>query len=208
MVARRYEQLFLEMAAAIRAAQFADEADARTFGFWPPALLAPELVADPESSGTGFFVAGLAWGVHTGRLAAAEYLPAAQSGWRALLRAQQPDGRVGWVQQIGSQPEAVRQEDTQLYGAGAFLQAAARMLQLVEAPPGAAAPQPASAEGARPAAAPLIASETSPAQGLAPGQSQSPGAESAAPVPNGSAPLRSAWMVGVATCVAVLLGAA
>jgi unsaturated rhamnogalacturonyl hydrolase len=127
--AHRYIELFKNMAATIKAVQLNDT-DA---GFWPPSLLAYDLFPFPESSVTGFFVAGLAWGIRRGVLPTAEYLPVATRGWEALKSAQLSDGRIGWVQQIGAEPNTVRKEDTQLYGSGAFLQAAARMLDLAVA---------------------------------------------------------------------------
>ena len=45
-------------------------------------------------------------------------------GWAALAGAIQPDGRLGWVQQVSDRPEAVAASDTQYYGVGAFLLAA------------------------------------------------------------------------------------
>ena len=189
------------MASALKPAQFVDEADSRTFGFWPPALLDPGLVSDPESSGTGFFVAALAWGVHTGRLSAAEYLPIAERGWRALVRAQQPDGRIGWVQQIGSGPEAVEEAETQLYGAGAFLQAAARMLQFVE---GSNASAPV---GDAPGAAPIRETTAVQAPGGSPQQSATPIVANADSAPS-SAPHRAySCMLVLLTAGAMLISA-
>ena len=84
----------------------------------------------PESSGTGFFTYGLAWGIRSGLLDRRSYEPAARRGWAALLRAIQPDGRLGWVQQVSDRPEQVAAEDTQYYGVGAFLLAAAAVADL------------------------------------------------------------------------------
>jgi hypothetical protein len=41
-----------------------------------------------------------------------------------LTRAIQPDGRLGWVQQVSDRPDKVLPTDTQYYGVGAFLMAA------------------------------------------------------------------------------------
>jgi rhamnogalacturonyl hydrolase YesR len=98
-------------------------------GYWAPSLLAPE-GSPPESSGTGFFTYGLAWGVKTGLLPRAEYAPAVRKGWSALVRAIQPDGRLGWVQQVSDRPEQVLATDTQYYGVGAFLLAATAVADL------------------------------------------------------------------------------
>lgn len=94
-------------------------------GFWPVSLLEPG--GPPETSGTGFFVYGLAWGVNAGLLTSAQARPAIDQGWAALSRSVGPDGRLGWVQQVGYAPDRVSAEDTQLYGAGAFLLAAAEV---------------------------------------------------------------------------------
>ncbi|WP_084717799.1 glycoside hydrolase family 88/105 protein [Sphingomonas sanxanigenens] len=118
----RMEALFLEMAARIRAVQKPD-------GYWAPSLLAPEK-SPPESSGTAFYTYGIAWGIEAGLLDRATYEPVARRGWDALTRAIQPDGRLGWVQQVSDRPEKVRAADTQYYGTGAFLLAATAIAAL------------------------------------------------------------------------------
>lgn len=114
----RYEALFKQMAARLVRLQGAR-------GYWPVSLLEPQ--ESPETSGTGFFVYGLAWGVHHGLLPAAEYLPAIRGGWRALTKAVGPDGRLGWVQRVGAAPDEVHANDTELYGVGAYLLAASEL---------------------------------------------------------------------------------
>lgn len=123
----RYEDLFKKMAKAVKATQVTS-GDYR--GFWGPSLLAFELYPFPESSGTAFFVGALCWGIRTGLLSPADYMDTVIDGWRALESAQEADGRIGWVQQIGSGPDEVERGITQMYGSGAFLQAAAGMLGL------------------------------------------------------------------------------
>ena len=120
----RYEALFRQMAATIVTLQGEQ-------GYWPVSLLEPQTT--PETSGTGFFVYGLAWGVDHGLLPAAQYRPAIDRGWRALAAAVKPDGKLGWVQRIGAAPDQVGPDDTQLYGAGAFLLAASEVSRLPEA---------------------------------------------------------------------------
>jgi len=118
----RLENLFREMAAKLKTLQKPD-------GYWPPSLLAPEN-SPPETSGTGFYVYGFAWGVKNGLLDAASYRPAIDSGWQALTRAVAKDGRLGWVQQVSDRPESVAETDTQYYGVGAFLLAASALAEL------------------------------------------------------------------------------
>jgi len=98
----------------------------------PVSLDAGELYPVKESSGTAFFVAGLAWGVANGTLDAETYMPAIRKGWEALNDSVTDDGMMGWVQQVGYAPDKVSANETQFYGAGAFLLAGAAMLELSE----------------------------------------------------------------------------
>jgi rhamnogalacturonyl hydrolase YesR len=120
----RLEHLFRAMAAKLKSLQKPD-------GYWPPSLLAPEN-SPPETSGTGFHVYGLAWGVRQGLLAPADYRPAIEKGWAALARAVSRDGKLGWVQQVSDRPDSVAGSDTQFYGVGAFLLAASAVAALQE----------------------------------------------------------------------------
>jgi rhamnogalacturonyl hydrolase YesR len=115
----RYEALFRRMSDRLVTLQKAD-------GCWAPSLLAPEH-APPETSGTGFFIYGLAYGLNHGLLKGPKYEAAVAKGWTALANAVQPDGKLGWVQQIGYAPDHVEAGDTQLYGVGAFLLAASEV---------------------------------------------------------------------------------
>jgi rhamnogalacturonyl hydrolase YesR len=119
---RRMEALFVEMATKLKTLQKPD-------GYWSPSLLAPE-DSPPESSGTGFYTYGMAWGIEAGLLDRAAYRPVVDRGWAALKRSIQPDGRLGWVQQVSDQPEKVEPTDTQYYGVGAFLLAATAVARL------------------------------------------------------------------------------
>ena len=118
----RLEQLFREMAFRLKSLQKPD-------GYWPPSLLAPEN-SPPETSGTGFYVYGFAWGVNHGLLDTADYRHSIELGWAALTRAVAKDGRLGWVQQVSDRPESVAETDTQYYGVGAFLLAASEVAAL------------------------------------------------------------------------------
>jgi rhamnogalacturonyl hydrolase YesR len=118
----RMESLFVEMAQRVRELQKAD-------GYWSPSLLAPA-GSPPESSGTAFYTYALAWGIKAGLLDRPTYEPVVRKGWSALVRAIQPDGRLGWVQQVSDRPEKVEASDTQFYGVGAFLLAASSVAAL------------------------------------------------------------------------------
>lgn len=119
----RFEAMFRDMAAALIRVQGED-------GLWRSSLLDPDEYPIPESSGTGFFTFGLAWGVNSGVLDRGPALAAARRGWQGLIWAQQPDGRLGWVQQIGYDPRSVSADDSMEYGTGAFLLAGSEMLRL------------------------------------------------------------------------------
>jgi unsaturated rhamnogalacturonyl hydrolase len=119
----RYVALFREMAEKIVRVQQPD-------GYWRTSLLDPALHPLPETSGTGFYVYALAWGINEGLLDEAAHLPAVRRGWSALARAVRPDGMVGWVQRIGDQPGATTAETTEIYGAGAFLLAGSEVHRL------------------------------------------------------------------------------
>jgi unsaturated rhamnogalacturonyl hydrolase len=114
----RFIALYQQMADAVVSLQGAT-------GYWPVSLLEPQQT--PETSGTGFFVYGLAWGIHHGILHDKRYGRAVDRGWQALQAAVQSDGKLGWVQRIGAAPDQVSADDTQLYGVGAFLLAASEL---------------------------------------------------------------------------------
>ena len=118
-----YRKLFLRMSDALLPLQKAN-------GTWAPSLLDPRADTPPETSDTAFFTYGIAWGIDHGLLKGAKWLRAADKGWAALTRAVDGDGRLGWVQQVGSQPDTVAADHTQPYGVGAFLLAGAAMMDL------------------------------------------------------------------------------
>jgi len=62
-----------------------------------------------------------------GLLDANRFGPVIERGWRALALAT-VNGRLGRVQPIGDQPDAVQITDTQLYGSGALLLAASELV--------------------------------------------------------------------------------
>ncbi|MES2987549.1 MAG: glycoside hydrolase family 88 protein [Pseudomonadota bacterium] len=121
-----YEKQFKQMAARLVTLQKPD-------GYWAPSLLDTDPGTPSESSGTGFFTYAFAWGVRAGLLDRATYQPAAIRGWEALVRAVQPDGRLGWVQQVSDRPDQVSAGETQFYGTGAFLLAGTAMADLSSA---------------------------------------------------------------------------
>ncbi|RHW19102.1 glycosyl hydrolase family 88 [Sphingomonas gilva] len=120
----RYVDLFRDMAGRIVTLQ-------RTDGYWAPSLLGDRESAPIETSGTGFYVYSLAWGVNRGLLDRAAYESAIVRGWNALERAVEPDGRLGWVQQVSDRPDDVKREDAQFYGVGALILAGSEVADMV-----------------------------------------------------------------------------
>lgn len=118
-----YEKLFKDMSAKLVTLQKAD-------GYWPASLLDNDPGTPPETSGTAFFTYAFAWGVDNGLLDRRVYEPAAVRGWHALQGAVQPDGMLGWVQQVGDRPDSVSAKETQFYGSGAYLLAGTAMYDL------------------------------------------------------------------------------
>ncbi|WP_395945016.1 glycoside hydrolase family 88 protein [Brevundimonas sp.] len=93
-------------------------------GLWRASLLAPDVYPEAETSGSAFYVYGLAWGVNHGLLERDAYLPAVRKGLAALNRNILPSGLVGAAQKTGDQPVSTRPDETGLYATGAYLLAA------------------------------------------------------------------------------------
>lgn len=118
-----YEALFKEICGRIRELQQPD-------GFWRASLLDPESYPSPETSGTGFFLYGFAYGINQGLLPKEEFMPALEKGWKAMLTAIEEDGKLGYVQPVGADPKKVSREMTESYGPGAFLLAGSELYQM------------------------------------------------------------------------------
>jgi rhamnogalacturonyl hydrolase YesR len=123
----RYLTLYREMAAKVAAVQGID-------GYWRSSLLDPASLPNPETSGTGFFVYALAWGINRGVLDRATFEPVVRRGWSAMVKAVRADGMLGWVQRIGDKPGATSAETTEVYGVGALLLAGSEMYRLAVGP--------------------------------------------------------------------------
>lgn len=117
-----YEKLFQDMSASILRVQ-------QDSGLWNPNLDDPDEIPKGETSGSGFFVFGLAWGINHGLLDRATYWPAVERGWAGLKGVLRPDYAVGYVQPIGFAPDQFGPTTRQDYGTGAFLLAGAEILR-------------------------------------------------------------------------------
>ncbi|PID68910.1 MAG: family 88 glycosyl hydrolase [Flavobacteriales bacterium] len=118
-----YENLFVTMAHRIKGLQPED-------GLWRPSLLAPEKFNHGEVSGSGFFTFALAWGINNELLKKSEYAPTVSKAWKSLKKSQHKNGKIGWVQNIGFDPQPANFDSWQNYGTGAFLLAGSEVLKL------------------------------------------------------------------------------
>lgn len=119
----KYIDLFRTMAERIAELQRED-------GFWRVSMLDPASFPGGESSGTAFMVYAMAWGINQGVLDRETYEPVVMKGWKALCSAVNGEGRLGWVQQVGSSPEPATADSWQVYGSGAFLLAGSEVARL------------------------------------------------------------------------------
>ncbi|MFS4467482.1 glycoside hydrolase family 88/105 protein [Maribacter sp. 2210JD10-5] len=122
----KFEKQFKEMAEKIAALQTKE-------GYWPASLLDAKEYPEKETSGTAFFCYALAWGVNNGYLEKDTYHPIIEKSWKSLVEAVHPDGKLGFVQQIGHAPGTATFENTQSYGTGALLLAGTEILKMMDA---------------------------------------------------------------------------
>jgi len=119
-----YMDIYRQMAAKIITLQQPD-------GLWRASLLDPQSYPGGEGSGSGFYCYALAWGINQGILDKATYLPAVEKAWIGLNTLVSTEGRVGWVQPIGADPQKnFSAESWEVYGAGAFLLAGSEVIKL------------------------------------------------------------------------------
>ncbi len=121
----RYKKVFVVMAEELKKRQQPD-------GFWYPNLADPNDFGTKESSCTGFFTYGLAWGINNGILSKEEYLPVVKDSWAGLVSVVSDEGKVQYGQLVGASPYVILQEDSHEYVTGMFLLAASEMYKLGE----------------------------------------------------------------------------
>jgi rhamnogalacturonyl hydrolase YesR len=122
-----YQQMYLDMAAALLAVQRED-------GFWNVSLHDPTNYGGPETSGTALFSFGFAWGINNELLDIETYGPALANAWNAMVTtAVHEDGFLGYIQDVGYAPfssQPVTTETTSDFGVGVFLLAGSEILAL------------------------------------------------------------------------------
>ncbi|MFI1620747.1 glycoside hydrolase family 88 protein [Streptomyces lydicus] len=126
---RAYRGTLVRELAALRAVQRSD-------GFWNVNLADPAHLPGPETSGTAFFAFGTAYALRAGLVPRGTYRPVAARAWNAMVTtAVQPDGFLGYVQNVGDRPESsqpVTRDSTADFGVGAFLLAGTELVALGE----------------------------------------------------------------------------
>ncbi|RKR13287.1 rhamnogalacturonyl hydrolase YesR [Maribacter vaceletii] len=116
-----YINTFKEMANTLKRTQRKD-------GTWSSGILGDlKTYENIETSGTSFFVFGLAWGINQNILDKATYEPVLLKGWNALVNAVNQEGMLTYVQGIGAQPGVSYKDYSEVYGTGAFLAAGSEM---------------------------------------------------------------------------------
>lgn len=118
-----YTDIFRKMASRINELQQPD-------GLWRSDMNDPNSFPEAETSGSGFFVYALAWGINHGLLDRQTYLPAVTRGWAALNRQVLSNGLVGAAQKTGDRPVPTRADDVGPYATGAFLLAGLEVMDL------------------------------------------------------------------------------
>lgn len=99
-------------------------------GFWSMSLLGQSFYPTPETSGSSFYVYGLAWGINKGILKKSKYEAAVKKGWNAITKCVTDEGMLGYVQPIGAAPGNAWPDKTEVYGTGAFLSAGSEVYKM------------------------------------------------------------------------------
>jgi len=115
-----YVERLQEMASAVKDCQEAD-------GLWRAGMLDAASYANPEISGSAFFVYSIAWGIQHGLLDKATYLLVVQRAWAGMLKHIYADGRLGDVQPVGEAPGNYKPSASYVFGVGAFLLAGSEL---------------------------------------------------------------------------------
>ena len=122
---KRYELVFRNMAQSLKSRQSRE-------GFWFPNLADPDDVPVKETSGTCFFIYGLAYGINSGILDRAEYIPVIEKAWESVYNAVSREGKIQWGQRVGDRPVMIKMEDSHEFVTGTFLLAASEVYKLAK----------------------------------------------------------------------------
>jgi unsaturated rhamnogalacturonyl hydrolase len=121
----KYEQQLREMCTKLKDIQGQD-------GLWHSGLLDPVSHKQVETSGSAFFVYGMAYAVNEGIVGKEAFGNSVTKAWNALCTYVKPDGRFTGIQPVGDSPIVYDDNFSMPYGVGAFLLAASEMYRLFE----------------------------------------------------------------------------
>lgn len=122
--AAEYRSMLQRMSARLAQLQGSD-------GMWRTSLLSPSLYPGPETSGTALFTYAMAYGIRTGVLDAATYLPVVTRAWQGLTTVSlRSSGFVSNCQGVGEAPADPSTTTSIAYCVGALGLAASEVAQL------------------------------------------------------------------------------
>ena len=102
-------------------------------GCWRASLLNVSAYPQPETTGSANFVFGIAYGINSGLLPKAEFLPVVEKGWSCLSKiALAADGLFGYCQPVGGSPASTSPTQTSDFCVGQFLLAATQVAKISE----------------------------------------------------------------------------
>lgn len=119
----RYEIILKDMAKSLKKTQSEE-------GFWYPNLADPAYAPFKETSGTSFFIYGLAYGINNDLLDKEEYVPVIKKAWKSVTDEVSKEGKVQWGQLVGDRPVNLSKDDSHEYVTGTFLLAASEMYKM------------------------------------------------------------------------------
>ena len=119
----KYEQQLKEMCDRLAEIQSED-------GLWRAGLLDTVAHVQPETSGSAFYVYGLAYALNQGILDMVEYAPIVEKAYHGLIGFVEENGRFTGIQPIGDKPVDYKNNNSMPYGVGAFLLASTEMYKL------------------------------------------------------------------------------
>lgn len=122
---QKYIDLYKAMSKALLTYQLED-------GSWPSSLLEKNEDTHSETSATALLAYALAWGINNEVLQDSTYKSAVEKAWTSIVTNIHTNGKVGYVQQVAFAPGSATKDDTQLYGSGAVLLAAAEIYTLLD----------------------------------------------------------------------------
>ena len=119
----KYECQLREMLTRVKEIQGKD-------GLWGAGILDRDTHKQAETSGSAFFIYGMAYAMNEGIVEKEAFMPSVEKAWNAICKYVNLDGRFIGTQPIGDSPVKYDEKYTMPYGVGAFLLAAGEMYKL------------------------------------------------------------------------------